>query len=205
MNLTDYEDPTDPYAPDPRASQRVAAQKRRRTDDDQSSVTTVRPYLPIGLLAVAALLIGSLSYGLSRQAPRPLQIGSTAPARAFGIDPKLGDVASPALRTATEAPRPPTFTPMPTAPFVAAPEIEPQTGRGLTIDTIIDATATPAPAPEPPPAPSYIDNVGAQAEHSPRGGLCGPTGGDCAPGVPFGVDGSQYIQNVGQQAPHKVR
>jgi hypothetical protein len=35
--------------------------------------------------------------------------------------------------------------------------------------------------------------------------LCGPTGGDCAPGVPAGIDNNQYIANVGAQAPHKVR
>lgn len=52
------------------------------------------------------------------------------------------------------------------------------------------------------PAPSYIDHVGAQSPHSPRGGLCGPTGGDCAP-VPTAAPDMLVV--IGQQAPHKVR
>lgn len=85
-------------------------------------------------------------------------------------------------------------------PDLMPPTPVPQIGRGMTI-------YRPGATPTPPPAvaPSYIENVGAQVRHSPRGGLCGPTGGDCAPGVPFGVDGSQYLANVGQQVPHKVR
>lgn len=52
------------------------------------------------------------------------------------------------------------------------------------------------------PAPSYLGHVGAQAPHSPRGGLCGPTSGDCAP-VPTAAPDMLVV--IGQQAPHKVR
>jgi hypothetical protein len=52
------------------------------------------------------------------------------------------------------------------------------------------------------PEPSYIANVGQQAPHSPRGGLCGPTSGDCAP-VPTAAPDMLII--IGQQTPHKVR
>lgn len=76
-----------------------------------------------------------------------------------------------------------------------------QTGQGLTLSqgapdatTAVETTAA-----------SYLAHVGAQAPHSPRGGLCGPTGGDCAPGVPGSIDNNQYIANVGVQAPHKIR
>jgi hypothetical protein len=50
--------------------------------------------------------------------------------------------------------------------------------------------------------PSYIANVGQQAPHVPRGGLCGPTGGDCAP-VPTAAPDMLIV--IGQQTPHKVR
>lgn len=84
----------------------------------------------------------------------------------------------------------------PRAPiYVAAP----QTGQGMTLDqdSTVNAAETTAT-----PAPSYIDTVGAQAPHSPRGGLCGPTGGDCAP-VPTAAPDMLVV--IGQQAPHKIR
>jgi hypothetical protein len=64
-----------------------------------------------------------------------------------------------------------------------------------------NAAAQPA-APQIEAEPSYIANVGQQAPHVPRGGLCGPTSGDCAP-VPTAAPDMLTI--IGQQAPHKVR
>lgn len=70
MELSDYEN--DPYAPDPRASQRVAAQKRQRPAHDTEPITPIaarsRSALPfgIGALIVVLLMIGMASYGLAR-------------------------------------------------------------------------------------------------------------------------------------------
>jgi hypothetical protein len=192
MDIKDYE-PTATIiddTPRPRAPQDTAARKRARAEADPTPATTRSlPMLlfPIALVAFA-LLGGMLMYGLS-QPMRPLTIAPTAvPTQAF-------DSARVATFPATPAPRPtiaPTALPTPAELATAAPVT--LTGRGLTIDVV-----------EPTAAPSYIDNVGAQAPHSPRGGLCGPTGGDCAPGVPAGIDNNQYIANVGAQAPHRVR
>lgn len=68
------------------------------------------------------------------------------------------------------------------------------TGQGLTLAE--DAPAVEAPADQ------YIQNVGAQAPHSPRGGVTGPCDGTCA-AVPTIT--SQQAEVIGQQAPHKVR
>jgi hypothetical protein len=187
------------FEPRPKASQAVAAQKRaRQTADQPSNDAPIRPqHLPLATCAGVIILamIGMASYQLV-SGPTALQLPAStqAPAQVFERAPTALQEAP----SATIAPEPTSAIP---PPATAAPvEPPPQTGQGMTVDVWI-----PEPTPAPPPAPSYVENVGQQAKHSPRGGLCGPTGGDCAPGVPFGIDNSQYIQNVGTQKPHKVR
>lgn len=146
MELEDYEN--DPYAPRPKASQRVAAQKRARQSDTEPEAPATRgiPLAPIALVAAGALLVGVLSYGLGQSTARPLQLAPTdIPARAFVPAPS---VAPPAPTTATEPTIPPTFPP---APVVVPPEPPPQTGRGLPYTE--PTPAPPVAPPEPPPPP----------------------------------------------------
>lgn len=200
MQIEDHTDEsTDPYAPRPRASQAVAAAHRAAADAPDPIAPATRPALPFGIGAaiLIVLMIGMATWQLSVGTARPLAIPPAATTRsAFSAPP----TAAPAPTAAPPPTAAPTAPPVPTE----GPQNAPQTGRGMTFAP----TAAPeaAPAAEPPAAaPSYLDNVGAQAPHSPRGGLCGPASGDCAPGVPYGLENSQYIANVGAQAPHKVR
>lgn len=86
MDLNEHEN--DPYAPDPRASQRVAAQKRARQPDAAPEATNPRklPLAPVAMIASAALLIGVLSYGLGRTPAQPLQLPPTS-AQSFQTAP----------------------------------------------------------------------------------------------------------------------
>jgi hypothetical protein len=100
--------------PRPRASQDVAARKRQRLTDDPPT-PAVQAHAPIsaGILIVAAvLLIGALSYGMSRTTSNtPLQITPGPSTAAFLSDP----TAAPAPSSApTAAPR--------TIPAYAAPD-----------------------------------------------------------------------------------
>jgi hypothetical protein len=194
MRIEDYETPAiaDEYAPRPKASQIAAAARRAGDIEPLTPIATVRNpapanYLPIaaGAIVLGLAMIGMITWQLSRPM-RPLAIEPTsAPA------PTAAPTSTPAPTAA------PTSTPAPTAAPTSTPAPAPApVGRGMPADQV--------PADQV-PAGDYIANVGAQAPHSPRGGLCGPTGGDCAPGVPYGLDNSQYIANVGAQAPHKVR
>lgn len=109
MNIEDYDYPTDEYAPDPRASQRVAAQKRAQrpgTDDPITPIARSRSALPfgIGALIVVLLMIGMASYGLARlPSAVPLAITPAATEEAW------------VLETA------PTTPPAPTPAPIAAP------------------------------------------------------------------------------------
>lgn len=176
--------------PRPDASKIVAAQKRARP------VPTLpdAPILPrqwLSLAAAGVLLILAMialaTYGVPQ---RPTALAITPSAIATNVPAALAVPTSTPVRLEPTAA--PTAAPEPVQPATEEPAI----GRGLTIDV-----APPAPT----PAPTYLEVVAAQAPHSPRGGLCGPNGGDCAPGVPVGIDSSQYIANVARQAPHKVR
>lgn len=136
------------YAPDPRASQRVAAQRRARQDDeDAPRAATRRPIPPalvaaIGILAIAGVVVLAFwQYSVSRPMAVEQRMVATEPARMF----QTSYQASPAPRTATEVPPPPTFTPPP----VATPVVAPQTGQGLTLNT---DDWTPEATPTPPPA-----------------------------------------------------
>lgn len=95
MRIEDYENPTtDPYAPRPDASKRVAAKHRasatqpgRPTHDTEpiEPIKSLSRYVPfgIGALVLIMLMIGAASYQLaSLPAAKPLQI-ETAPAQAF--------------------------------------------------------------------------------------------------------------------------
>jgi hypothetical protein len=213
MELNNYEDPaTDPYAPDPRASQKLAAKKRAaaatpgRPTHETEPITPLqlsRRYVPFGVGAAVLILlmIGMASWQLGHTPAKPLQIETAPPtASGSGVAVFAAPTSTPVL---TQIPRATPIAPQNGAgEATGASEEGSQTGRGMTVD-LVAATLTPEPPAE--PTPSYIDNVGAQAPHSPRGGLCGPTGGDCAPAVPYGIDNSQYIANVGEQVPHKVR
>jgi hypothetical protein len=188
MQITDYEAPARPIddTPDPRASQRVAAQKRTWHEDPEP-LAHPRQLAPIALIAAALFLIGALTYGLSRPHV-PLRLAPTeAPAQTFKTDRQT----SPAP---TSAPIAPTAVILPTA----APEPA-QIGRGLTIEMVV-ATPEPPTAPE----PSYIDQVGAQASHCVRtcDGQPGTSGGDWA-AVPTAEPA--MLEVIGRQVPHKVR
>lgn len=116
MNLTEYENPSDPYAPRARASQTVAAQKRaaaaspgRPTHDTEpitpiGLATPARQYVPfgIGALVIILLMIGMASYQLSREGARPLQLTSVpteaAPSVALAA-PTLAPTAVPDVTT----------------------------------------------------------------------------------------------------------
>lgn len=191
--------PSADYTPRPNASQEVARAKRARGDSEPSATAKVREvprqWVVAALFGGFSLFVLALSWQLSQPA-RPLAL-TPVPTQA-----PTESASSLSVKRAQEGPQETiSATIAPSRVIISAPPAEavpaaPQTGRGL------GAVATPEP---PPAAPSYIENVGAQVRHSPRGGLCGPTGGDCAPGVPYGLDNSQYIANVGAQAPHKVR
>jgi hypothetical protein len=113
MKIEDYENPADPYAPRPKASQTVAALHRaagpgRPTHDTQPITPLARPtrqYLPfgIGALVLIALMIGMTSWQLARK-PVALQItpAATAPAQVL----QTASVSSPAPTSeATALPR----------------------------------------------------------------------------------------------------
>jgi hypothetical protein len=201
MDLTDYE-PTAAIiddTPRSKASQAVAAAHRAQNHDTEPITPLTAPKHAQLLVAIIGVLsiIGVLALAISQHgavpSPTPLRLVPTAaPAKSLLAAP----TAAPAPSAAPTPTIAPTASPKPTALPTAAP----QTGQGLTL---VEQPAVEVE--QPVAAPSYIDNVGAQAEHSPRGGLCGPTSGDCAPGVPYGLDNSQYIANVGAQVPHKVR
>lgn len=207
MDLTDYE-PTAAvidHTPRPKASQTVAAAKRaaQPADPDELPLTIAPAPLTrqhwllasLGVLAVVGVL--GLAVSQLSMPARPLQVTPAPTMAATDAPAQVVDTAP------TPAPAPttaPTVTIALTATTV--PTEAPPVGRGLTLE---QEQPTDPPPPEPTAAPSYLDNVGAQAPHSPRGGLCGPTSGDCAPGVPAGIDNNLYIANVGAQAPHKVR
>lgn len=180
MNLNDYVDPADPSAPRPKASQ-LAGGKRRTTEPE-----TVRRAVPLGMV----------SYQLSSSPVRPLQIRLTdVPERhtSLFVAPSRTPVLAPTSRVAPSvAPEPPGDV------QGASEEVPPQTGRGLTVS---EAVATPEP---PPAAPSYIENVGAQAEHCIRScdGQRGQVGGDWVAVPPISAEQAAII---GAQAPHKVR
>jgi hypothetical protein len=195
MRIEEYETPAiaDEYAPRPKASQ-IAAAAHRAGDTEPLTPIAPAPASRLPLAIGAVVLVLAMLAMATWQLSRPMQ--------PMAIQPAAVPIAAP-----TSAPAPtaaPTSAPAPTAAPTSAPapttaQAEPPAGRGLA--------SPPAPTDPPPADPSnqYIANVGAQAPHSPRGGLCGPTGGDCAPGVPAGLDNSVYIANVGAQAPHKVR
>lgn len=119
MQIEDYETP-DPYTPDPRASQRVAAQKRAQTQDDDAEpiepLSRRRRYavpFGVGAIVLIALMIGAASYQLAQLgSARPLAVTpgpSTqaflgTPAQAFGSDPVASAVAAQDGSGATEAP-----------------------------------------------------------------------------------------------------
>jgi hypothetical protein len=233
MNLNDYQTPAaDPYAPDPRASQRVAAQHRaaavapgRPTHDTEPIVPLTRrtryavPF-GIGALMLIMLMIGAASYQLaSLPAAKPLQI-ETASAQAFANQPQEGPSAP---TSATEAPiaaisayaapdgallGPVELSRIPTAPrahygtewvqydvtgsglvwfrrsdvnaVIAGPDLapvaaqqQPQTGRGLAIDTSggndpnawTPPEATPEAAPPAEPTATVVWPTVAPVEH----------------------------------------
>jgi hypothetical protein len=80
VNLDEYKDPADPYAPRPKASQAVAAQKRQRPTHDTEPITPLaaptRQYVPVGVgaLLITLLMIGAGAYQLSRNPALPLSI-----------------------------------------------------------------------------------------------------------------------------------
>jgi hypothetical protein len=99
--------------PRPRASQDVAARKRQRLADDAPAPATPHAPISAGILIVAAvLLVGALSYGMSRTTSgTPLQITPGPSTAAFLSAP----TAAPAPSSApTAAPR--------TIPAYAAPD-----------------------------------------------------------------------------------
>lgn len=189
MDLTDYEPTAHPIDDKmrPNASQAAAAAHRaRETETEEKASAPSRLPFAIGALVVALLTMAAISWHLAQPPARPLQMAPTdVSARAFGTDPKVSHTASPAPSTAPTATEAPTFTPVPTA--------APPVGRGLGI--VQEVTAAP-------PEPSYISNVGAQAPHTPRGGVTGPCDGACAI-VPT-ISAEQAVI-IGRQAPHKVR
>ncbi len=185
MNLNDYTDPANPYTPRPKASQAVARAKRENASDD-APTPVKRDYTLLATAVGLLSLVGVLVLAFVQPAPRPLVLEQPTTVSAQKVAP------TPAPTFAPE----PTPIPAPVVLFIVAPDVPAQTGRGLTIDEAI-------PTPEPSPAPSYIENVGAQAEHSPRGdGQPGPNGGDWAL-VPTAEPA--YLVVVGAQQPHKVR
>jgi hypothetical protein len=103
MQIEDYTDPTDPYAPRKGASKLAAAAKRERQDDEPITprVIPARRYVPFGVGAIVliVLMIGAATYQLP--GARPLAI-ATAPARMF----QTSHQASQEARTATIAPTP---------------------------------------------------------------------------------------------------
>jgi len=109
MNIEAYEDPTDPYAPRPKASQTVAAAKRAtQSHDSTAPITPIiqrrRFAIPFGIGAAVliTLMIAAASYQLARLPGRPLAI---TPAHAFNH--------------AQEATSAPISAPMATIPTVA--------------------------------------------------------------------------------------
>jgi len=203
MTPTDYEydAPERPmaeeFAPDPRASQRVAAAKRARPEqpDEAPAAPTRDPrqlLLGIGALIFVVLMVAAGIWQMATRPPAPLAV-TPAPTAAAERVFSAPAQASPAPPQATEAPIP-TLTPA--APVLVAPDAPPMTGQGMTL-------AAPAPVVEVSPADQYIQNVGAQAPHSPRGdGQAGPNGGDwvAVPTAPPAM-----LDVIGAQAPHKVR
>jgi len=200
MNPTDYEyeKPEVPYEeiskPRPRASQEVAKAKRDRRTDDAPTVAMPRDVAQMLPVAVAVVLIGAvivaLTYSVTRPAPMPLAIPTEAPARTPSAPPTT-------LPAPTSAPIPtiaPTDPPVPTEAVLA-----PMTGRGNGPEVAAPVVEPPAPA----AAPSYVENVGAQAPHSPRGdGKPGPSGGDW---VAVPTISAEQAAIIGAQKPHKVR
>lgn len=177
MNLSDLD-----HDPRPDASQRVAA-KRRARPAQAAPATPPIPWMPIGV--VGCIVVLAIIFTRLPSVPTPRPLATSAPAA------RSAPTSTPVRVEPTQEP---TAPPIATETPAQAVQEPPQIGRGLTID---DAASS--------AAPTYLDNVAAQAAHSPRGGYCGPTGGDCAPGVPVGVDSSQYLANVAKQAPHAVR
>ena len=218
MRIEDYESPAiaDASAPRRNASQLAAAKHRDRITEPLTPLAPVRNpipanYLPlaIGALVLVLAMIGMVTWQLSHPL-RPMAI-QTAPTAAPTYAPTAAPTYAPTAAPTYAPTAAPTYAPTaaPAAPAAAPAEHLPEqpVGRGLTLAD----TPEPADTPElaavfvPTAEPAMLEIIGAQAEHSPRGGLCGPTSGDCAPGVPAGIDSSQYIANVGAQAPHKVR
>lgn len=213
MNLRDYIDPArlPDDAPDPRASQRVAAQKRAAHDIPEPIAPLAkrtRSAVPFGIGAalLIALMIGAASYQLAQLGsatplavtPGPsTQAFLSTPAQAFGSDLKISPQASPAPTSAPQPTDAPRFTPAPVQPA--------QSGRGLTVDNSAGAEVA-TPTPEPPAEPSYIDNVGAQAPHSPRGdGQPGPNGAAEGDWALVPTVAPAMLEVIGNQVPHKVR
>jgi hypothetical protein len=98
------------FEPRPRAAQETAAKQRQRpAHEDIEPITPQAPpdmrrYVPFALAAAAALLIGTLSYGLSRQSTRPLQLAPTeAPVQTFAKQPQ--EATSAPTSEATALPR----------------------------------------------------------------------------------------------------
>lgn len=75
----------DPYAPRPKASQAVAAAHRARPDTDTATPSAPHAKVSASILIVAAvLLVGALSYGMSRTVSNtPLQITPGPSTQAF--------------------------------------------------------------------------------------------------------------------------
>lgn len=107
MQLGDYKTP-DPYAPDPRASQRVAAQKRQRPAHDTEPIVPIalpsrRYAVPfgIGALVLIALMIVAASYQLSQlPSARPLQVTPGPSTAAFLAAPSSAPAPTPAATAA---------------------------------------------------------------------------------------------------------
>ncbi len=194
-SLSDYTaPPRQDFDARPNASQVVAAQHRERESDDTPTVRIDdRRYVAAasaGLVIVAFVVLATIQ--LSGQ-PRPLQARPTVEATASAPQNAL----SASQGRATALP-----TPIPTLAPTAAPtafSAPPQIGRGLSvvepIETQHSASVLEA-------APTYLEVVGQQAQHTPRGGVTGPCEGACAI-VPTAAPAQLRI--VGAQAPHRVR
>lgn len=196
MDLHDLEHEPPTIDPTPRPYLRSARRQQPEVRDGKP-VFTLRPSHLLAA-AISIILIAGLVILFSQFSGQPIKVQPTiapqptdAMERAFLAPPTI----APEAPRATEAPDLtiiPSATP---APLSVAPVQPPMTGQGMTI-----AQDQPA---EVAPADQYIQNVGAQAAHSPRGdGQAGPAGGDY---VIVPTITSQQAEIIGQQAPHKVR
>jgi len=159
MEFEEYDPPPPAFdnAPDPRASQRVAAQHRQRATAETEAPAAAPPRLPfaIGAAIVVLLTMAAITWQLGQPPARPLvtptPVPTDVPARAFDLPHQATSTPFSALPTAKAI----DVVPTPTAPLLAPPEPPPQTGQGLAVDHAPAAEwIPPEPTPALPPEPT---------------------------------------------------